>query len=700
MPLRTIFETHDFDTSRIDPADLAGQTDVQPFQVMPSFGVSSFAPSSMASSAVTGATVGATAAATAMTLAAATTTAAPSWISTLSDSVIKADMAAADVAGSVSETGMAKLFTDLASELLTKKTTLSASQLADLKMIASDLAVGETASSYVSYITHALIGGNAANATWTGGTASSSSLGNLAVGETAAQLSELTGKWFLGTDLPNSTAIVSGAGTFSVGYHADTAPLYGTSGPVMADINQGRLGDCFLLSSLAAVANESPSAIQSMITSNGNNTYGVRFFVNGAAEYVTVSNSLANGGTIFNSGSDLWAGLVEQAYAQLQAGGVTTGNPGVNYGNSFSTIGNGGCPEYALESITGASTVTDFYSGHSSWSQAVYNASMACTAYTGGLSTAGVLASLVADLAKGCAVVLTSETGATDTAGKITLVADHAMTIYGYDATTGNLEIRNPWGVEKGQTWDTTFETSLATLLAAGDTISASATSTSAAAVAPILVTQTASQTWTAGQKVSLALSSATFIDAQGEGLSYSAHQANCSTLPSWLTFNAATETFSGTAPGSAQSLNLTVMATNSSGLSTSETFAVTVKGSVAPGPALVAETASQTWIAGQAHSVSFAGAFTDPAGLAMTYKVVQTTGPSIASWLTCNSTTQQLTGTPPSTLNGTATVEVVASDSTGHTATDTFSIAFSHGAGAVDLVGNAAASHGTLWAA
>jgi hypothetical protein len=221
------------------------------------------------------------------------------------------------------------------------------------------------------------------------------------------------------------------------------------------------------------------------------------------------------------------------------------------------------------------------------------------------------------------------------------------------------------------------------------------------AAVAPILVSQTASQTWTAGQKVSLALSSATFIDAQGEGLTYSAHQANCSTLPSWLTFNAATETFSGTAPGSAQSLSLTVMATNSSGLSTSETFAVTVNGAAAPGPVLASETANQSWAVGQSHSVSFANAFTDPAGLAMTYKMVQTTGASVTSWLSCNSTTQQLTGTPPSTANGTATIEIVASDQTGHTATDTFSIVFSHGAGsAVDLVGHATAVHGALWAA
>jgi len=45
------------------------------------------------------------------------------------------------------------------------------------------------------------------------------------------------------------------------------------------------------------------------------------------------------------------------------------------------------------------------------------------------------------------------------------------MSIYGYDNKTGMLEVRNPWGTETGQTWDTTFEVSLSTLLSDHDTI-------------------------------------------------------------------------------------------------------------------------------------------------------------------------------------------------------------------------------------
>src|ERR1700683_664682 len=122
-------------------------------------------------------------------------TATPSWISSLKDPTIKADMTAASAGGAVSETAMAKLFSDLSAELATDDTTLSTSQFNDLKTIAADLNVGEAASPYVTYIPAALFIGSAANAEWTGGAASSTTLGNLAVGSTAQQLSGLDDKW-------------------------------------------------------------------------------------------------------------------------------------------------------------------------------------------------------------------------------------------------------------------------------------------------------------------------------------------------------------------------------------------------------------------------------------------------------------------------------------------------------------------------
>ena len=66
------------------------------------------------------------------------------------------------------------------------------------------------------------------------------------------------------------------------------------------------------------------------------------------------------------------------------------------------------------------------------------------------------------------------------------------MSIYGYDSTTGNLEIRNPWGTESGQYWDTTFEISLTALLTDGDTISVDNVTSSPSVVTGALVSAAA----------------------------------------------------------------------------------------------------------------------------------------------------------------------------------------------------------------
>lgn len=490
-------------------------------------------------------------------------------------------MTAAIVNGTVTYSGLEKLLSDLAATLTSSNTGLTSAEFSDLKTIVANLNNGVSTASYLTWSMNALVDGNAANATWTGGAASSTALGNLTVGSSASKLSELIGKWFLGTDLPSSAVDMSGYSPFSVSYSASSSPLFGSSGPSVNDVNQGYLGDCYLLSGLAEVACENPNLITSMFTSNGNNTYGVRFYVNGVAEYVTVNSALADGGNIFNFGSNIWASLAEKAYAQLQASGAVTGNT-VNAGNSWTTIGNGGAPECALEEITGASKITDFCAAGNSWSSYVYNSSLNETNSTSGISTASVLGTLESDLRQGDDLVLSSYTNATDSSGKVTLVADHALSIYGYDSTTGMLEIRNPWGTMAGQYWDTTFEVGLSALLADGDTITTDNVGTQTAPVAPIATTQTPTQTWKEGQAINFTLPSATFTDPQGETLTYSARLANGAALPSWLKFNTRTDTFSGRAPNSAMSLSLKVTATDTSGLSASDTFTANIIKSVA----------------------------------------------------------------------------------------------------------------------
>jgi len=594
-------------------------------------------------------------------------------VNTLSTKSIAADMAAADVNGTVTYAGLKTLLTDLDATLTSSKTTLTAAEFADLKTIAANLNNGMTTSSYLTSVMNDIVNGSAENKTWTGGAANSSTLGNLAVGSSATQLSDLIGKWVLGTDLPSSSVSTDGQ-SFSVSYSVSSNAVFGAAGPSMNDINQGYLGDCYLLSSLAEVAKQDAGDITSMITSNGNNTYGVRFYVDGVSEYITVNNSLADGGNVFNSATNIWASLVEKAYAQLQTAGPVTGNS-INDGNSWSTIGNGGAPEMALEEITGASAITDFTASGNSWSSVVYNQSFAVTNYSTGNATANVLSTLTSDLAKGDDAVLSSWTNAYDSSGKQTLVASHAMSIYGYDSTTGMVEIRNPWGTESGQYWDTTFEVSLTTLLADGDTITLdNAGNGTSPAAPPVLTAQTAAQTWKLGQAVNFSLAANTFTDPQAQKLTYSATLSTGAPLPSWLSFNTATGTFTGTVANTTTSLSIKVTATDTSGLSASETFTIATPAPTAP--ILTAQTATQTWKLGQAVNFTLAAnTFTDPQAETMTYSATLSTGAALPSWLTFNATSGTFTGTVPNTAGG-LSIKVTATDLGGASSSETFSVA------------------------
>jgi hypothetical protein len=98
-----------------------------------------------------------------------------------------------------------------------------------------------------------------------------------------------------------------------------------------------------------------------------------------------------------------------------------------------------------------------------------------------------------------------------------------------------------------------------------------------AAPQVPTGTEQTANQTWTQREKVSLALPANTFTVPQSETLTYTTSQSSGQALTSWLSFNASTKTFSGTVPTSMENLTFKVTATDTGGLSISETFGATV---------------------------------------------------------------------------------------------------------------------------
>ncbi len=171
---------------------------------------------------------------------------------------------------------------------------------------------------------------------------------------TAQELANEVNKWFLGLDHP---APLSGVAAYAPAQPQDT--LFGPGGvPSYLDVEQGGVGDCWLMASLAETAARAPSVITGMFTFEGTiiekqsqvGVYSVRFYNSkGVAQYVTVDTELPGGGAIPVKGV-LWVALAEKAYAVASGDGfVTTGAFG---SDSYAALDGGDCT-WALAGITG-----------------------------------------------------------------------------------------------------------------------------------------------------------------------------------------------------------------------------------------------------------------------------------------------------------------------------------------------------------
>ena len=131
-----------------------------------------------------------------------------------------------------------------------------------------------------------------------------------------------------------------------------------TSLIAVSDINQGQIGDCFLLSSIGELALWHTSAITNMIHANANGTETVTLYLaaNGQlptfgttsfkATSVTIdntfpSNAVNSGATqdVLNGQKEIWVQVLEKAVATLEGG--------------YGAISYGGYPVVAMEELTG-----------------------------------------------------------------------------------------------------------------------------------------------------------------------------------------------------------------------------------------------------------------------------------------------------------------------------------------------------------
>ncbi len=167
-----------------------------------------------------------------------------------------------------------------------------------------------------------------------------------------------------------------------------------------------------------------------------------------------------------------------------------------------------------------------------------------------------------------------------------------------------------------------------------------------------------------------------TDVDA-GDVLTYSAALANGNALPSWLVFDAATQTFSGTpSNGDLGALNVVVKATDTGGLFASTNFVLSVaNANVAPTVSLILP--DQITLEDAAFSFTIpAGSFTDvDAGDALTYSATLAYGGTLPSWLMFDAATQTFSGTPSNSDVGSLNVIVKATDTGGLSASSSFAL-------------------------
>lgn len=191
------------------------------------------------------------------------------------------------------------------------------------------------------------------------------------------------------------------------------ASLWGVQ-PVAADVNQGSVGDCYLLASIAGFAQTSTAKLMEMAVDMGDGTYVVNFVRSGVQQFVRVDADFAAGGwngfAYAHPGASgaSWAVVLEKAYAFFRYGQ-----------NTYASLNSG-------------------------WMSAVFNDfGVASSGLSVGTNQQTFFNTVSSKLAAGKAVTLGTGSSAPN------LVGGHAYTVMSASMdASGNswYVVRNPWG--------------------------------------------------------------------------------------------------------------------------------------------------------------------------------------------------------------------------------------------------------------
>jgi hypothetical protein len=226
-------------------------------------------------------------------------------------------------------------------------------------------------------------------------------------------------------------------------------------------VDQGNLGDCYYVSSLASIAQFEPEIIQNIITEIGDNNYTVNFFDvfdEKEVEYkklpwskvpVTINGNLERVGNTpkysytEEDPNELWFPLLEKAYATWKGG--------------YDTIGNGGYPDVALAELTGRKSFCVS-------TEAKYFKSAAIQKNT----ILGIFEKAERNNWK--MVCATGGSGEVQDKNNPDVYTGHAYSYIGYNHETHMIQLRNPWG--KGSSPEGFFWISVPDFLKYYDSIS------------------------------------------------------------------------------------------------------------------------------------------------------------------------------------------------------------------------------------
>jgi Ca2+-binding RTX toxin-like protein len=211
---------------------------------------------------------------------------------------------------------------------------------------------------------------------------------------------------------------------------------------------------------------------------------------------------------------------------------------------------------------------------------------------------------------------------------------------------------------------------------------------------APTVAAPLANQQATEDAAFTFIVSGSTFTDVDlGDVLTYSATLTDGTALPTWLSFNSTTRTFSGTpSNGDVGSLALKLTATDQGSLSASIEFTLAIQ-NVNDAPTVAAPITDQTAAEDSAFALIIPRTtFADEDSIhgdVLTNSASLATGSPLPTWLSFNPNTRTFSGTPGPGDAGTLQIAVAATDSGNLSVSDQFALVIS-GPLPITLVGTA----------